>query len=238
MKIIKCKLCNNKLDSRNKIGYCKSCMLSNSDLHPMFRDAKIIGICPICNEEFKYYKCSVPRKYCSKEYRKKGNKPSSKCLICGKNLYNRRSKRCKKHAIEFINQNNKNLSLIRSINCKKQHKLGILNSKGKNNPMSGKIIHGKYQKYGSIGMRSGFEVAFAKWCDKNNIKWLYESKTFDLGNTTYTPDFYLPEFNLWIEVKGWWRDDARQKFDLFRQIYCGERIKILDKNELKLGGVL
>ena len=29
--------------------------------------------------------------------------------------------------------------------------------------------------------------------EKNLFKWLYESKTFDLGNTTYTPDFYFVE---------------------------------------------
>jgi len=87
-------------------------------------------------------------------------------------------------------------------------------------------------------MRSSWESRVAQWFDMSNIKWQYESKTFDLGNTTYTPDFYLPEFNLYIEVKGFWRDDAKEKFELFKQIYCGERIKILEKEELKQGGIL
>jgi uncharacterized Zn-finger protein len=98
--------------------------------------------------------------------------------------------------------------------------------------------NGKWTKYKSIWMRSTWESAFAKWCDKNLIKWQYEPKTFDLGNITYTPDFYLPEFNLYIEIKGWWRDNAKIKFKLFKQKYCGERIKLLEKSELKTGGIL
>jgi hypothetical protein len=110
---------------------------------------------------------------------------------------------------------------------------------GRNSSGFGRIAsHGKGAYYNSIWMRSSYEIAFAKWCDKNKIMWQFEPKAFDLGEMTYRPDFYLPEFNLWIEVKGWWRDDAKNKFDLFKQKYCGERIKIVDKNELKLGGIL
>jgi predicted nuclease of restriction endonuclease-like RecB superfamily len=61
-------------------------------------------------------------------------------------------------------------------------------------------------------LKSGWEEAFAKWCDRNKTKWLYESKTFNLGETTYTPDFYLSESDTYIEIKGFWRDDAKKKF--------------------------
>ena len=113
------------------------------------------------------------------------------------------------------------------------------NLKGRNNPHFGKpASHSKWIRYNSILMRSSWEVAFAKWCDKQSIKWQYEPKTFILDETTYTPDFYLSEFNLWIEVKGFWRDNAKEKFELFKQKYCGERIKILDKQELKKLGII
>jgi len=81
-------------------------------------------------------------------------------------------------------------------------------------------------------MKSSWEIVYAKWLDKQNIKWLYESKTFDLGNTTYTPDFYLPETEEYIEIKGYWRDDAKKKFNLFKKKF--KDIKILIYNELKL----
>ena len=74
--------------------------------------------------------------------------------------------------------------------------------------------------------------------EMNNFHSIDIRKTFDLGNTTYTPDFYLPEFHLYIEIKGFWRDDAKKKFQEFEQKYCGEKIKILNENELTQQGIL
>ena len=34
------------------------------------------------------------------------------------------------------------------------------------------------------------------------IKWYYEYKWLDLGDNKYLPDFYLPDLDLYIEVKG------------------------------------
>lgn len=100
---------------------------------------------------------------------------------------------------------------------------------GKKNSMFGKLTpHGIWQTYKGHKMRSSWEVAYAKYLDKNNIKWLYESKTFDLGNTTYTPDFYLPKENKYIEIKGYWRQDALKKFRLFKDKYKNINIEIID----------
>ena len=104
----------------------------------------------------------------------------------------------------------------------------------KGNPMFGKKRpHGKGSYYKKVWMRSSWEIAYAKYLDSKNIKWLYESKTFDLKNTTYTPDFYLPETNEYIEIKGWWRDNAKKKFKKFKRLYSNVNIKILKKKELK-----
>lgn len=109
---------------------------------------------------------------------------------------------------------------------------------GRNNCRYGKAPIFKKIKYSDIWFKSSWEMLFYKWCLENNIKSLYESKTFDLGRCTYTPDFYLPEFNLYIEVKGHWFKDAKVKFELFKKIYCGIQIKIVDKKELKSIGVI
>jgi DNA-directed RNA polymerase subunit RPC12/RpoP len=102
--------------------------------------------------------------------------------------------------------------------------------KGNKNSMFGKMTpHGKWNKYKGYKMRSSWEKYYAKYLDKNNIKWLYESKTFDLGNTTYTPDFYLPETNEYIEIKGYWREDAKIKFNLFKEKYKDLKIRVIDK---------
>ena len=46
------------------------------------------------------------------------------------------------------------------------------------------------------------EKQFANILNKQNRKWKYPAKRFKLKNTTYRPDFFLPDENLYIEVVG------------------------------------
>ena len=123
----------------------------------------------------------------------KGGLP--KCIDCGKEL--------------------SSYSCTRCVKCNALVK-GLF---GKRNPMYGKKPKFYRYKYKRITLRSSWEVLLAIWLDFSNIKWEYESKTFDLGETTYTPDFYLPEFDVWIEVKGYWRDGNKEKVKLFQEQY-------------------
>ena len=78
-----------------------------------------------------------------------------------------------------------------------------------------------------IWLRSSFEVRVAHKLDKLNICWEYEPTSFDLGNHFYHPDFYLPEFDLWWEVKGWLRDQDKEKLINFSNMYPNKKIKII-----------
>ena len=68
-------------------------------------------------------------------------------------------------------------------------------------------------------MDSTWEVAMAKRLDHLKIKWdrredmklPYYSKTGRKRN--YIPDFYLPDYDTYIEVKGYWTDAARYKMN-------------------------
>jgi predicted nuclease of restriction endonuclease-like RecB superfamily len=109
----------------------------------------------------------------------------------------------------------------------------------RNHPMFGKLAaNGKGEYYKDIYMRSSYEIAYAKYLDRNNVKWEYEPKTFDLGNATYRPDFYLLKSKSYIEIKGWWRGNAREKFELFKTKYPEIGITLLMKEDLKRLGVL
>lgn len=61
--------------------------------------------------------------------------------------------------------------------------------------------------YNGIQLDSGAEKIFAEQLDKANISWI-KNKTkgfkFILNGKpgTYYPDFYLPDFDIWVEVKG------------------------------------
>ena len=60
-------------------------------------------------------------------------------------------------------------------------------------------------------------VSFVKFLDSIDIIWEYESKTFRVSNElTYTPDFFLIEHELYLEVKGYFRRPSQlEKFNLF-----------------------
>ena len=69
---------------------------------------------------------------------------------------------------------------------------------------------------GRINMRSQSEVLFAQKLDIHGLSWQYEPSRFDLGWTTYCPDFFLPDISAYVEVKGWLTDEAAKKMDAFR----------------------
>ena len=66
-------------------------------------------------------------------------------------------------------------------------------------------------------MDSTWEVAMAERLDELGVRWERDDtmkikyvcrKKF---NRNYIPDFYLPDHDLYIEVKGYWTDAARHK---------------------------
>lgn len=70
--------------------------------------------------------------------------------------------------------------------------------------------------------------------DEAGIKWVYEPGRFRLSWCTYMPDFYLPEFDIYLEVKGW-KDRRRQewakKVDTFRR-ETGKTLVVVFQPEL------
>lgn len=55
--------------------------------------------------------------------------------------------------------------------------------------------------YNGYRFRSRLEARWAVFFDEMKVKYKYEVEGFNLDNTRYLPDFYLPEHKLWIEVK-------------------------------------
>jgi hypothetical protein len=98
---------------------------------------------------------------------------------------------------------------------------------------------GKELIYDNVRFRSNWELLTAKYFDTNNIKWQYEPKVFILNEEiTYTPDFYLPDSNKWIEVKGYWYDDAIIKYNKFISIFKSIEIEVWDEVKLKQYNIL
>jgi len=105
---------------------------------------------------------------------------------------------------------------------------------GKANKQWGKPpAHGKRIKYNGSIFRSTYEVRFAKAFDALGIRWIYEPRRFDLGTCTYLPDFYLPDFNTYCEVKGWLGPDSIKKNALFSKTFPDIPWLLLMEPELK-----
>ncbi len=143
-------------------------------------------------------------------------KEVSRCLICAKELKKRNSKYCNEHRGERY--------------------------KGKKNPMAGKPSpkgagrgKGCYYKsifQGDVWLRSSYEKAYAEYLDSIKEPWVYEFNTFKIGESTYTPDFYLIYRNTYIEIKGYMRKEAQEKIDKFKGLYPKEKLTVLFKKDL------
>lgn len=87
-----------------------------------------------------------------------------------------------------------------------------------------------------IRMRSGFEVMYAMILNKENIEWEYEPKRFKLSDgLRYTPDFYLPKQDLWVDVKGRVTEKNRIKHKLFRELGYNLDLVFIKEIEKRLG---
>lgn len=79
-----------------------------------------------------------------------------------------------------------------------------------------------------IYLRGPYEIRVANILNHYKIIWDYECIPFDVQELgTYWPDFYLPEYNLWWEVKGWMTESAKNKIRKFYELYPDINLKII-----------
>ena len=82
-------------------------------------------------------------------------------------------------------------------------------------------------------MDSTWEVACAKRLDTLGIKWQrnpsiklqYRDRKLRLRN--YIPDFYLPDYDIYLEIKGYWTEAAKWKMRDIMVRYPG-KIRLLE----------
>lgn len=105
------------------------------------------------------------------------------------------------------------------------------------NPYS-RTKSGKREDLNNQFFRSSWEANIARYFNYVGIKWEYEPKTFyfeDIkrGCVSYTPDFYLPDENRWVEVKGWMDDKSKTKLKRFAKFYPEENLELIGAKEYK-----
>jgi len=100
------------------------------------------------------------------------------------------------------------------------------------------------KKDGSICKVQGrWELAYASWLDQNNINFIAHRGRISYNNVegkmrSYYPDFYLPDSDLYIDVKNEYHYSLdKEKFNLIVEQNSDIKIKILFKKDLEDLGV-
>jgi hypothetical protein len=68
-------------------------------------------------------------------------------------------------------------------------------------------------------MRSGWEAKVADYLTSKGLDWYYEYEWLKVGDIHYLPDFFIPDLNTYIEVKGRKKRCDMDKFEKARALY-------------------
>ncbi len=81
--------------------------------------------------------------------------------------------------------------------------------------------------YKGTKYRSKLEATTAKFFCEHGIKFIYEPEVFEFRDgTRYTPDFYLPEQQIWVECKGVMTDECEHKIEMLAN-ECKEELVVV-----------
>jgi hypothetical protein len=98
----------------------------------------------------------------------------------------------------------------------------------------------KIIEYKGINLHGKWELCVAEWLDSNNITWDRNTHTFPyMYNNqihTYFPDFYLTEYDLYVEVKGHQVERDLYKWQTLDNliVFKAHEIKLIRNNQLDL----
>jgi len=85
--------------------------------------------------------------------------------------------------------------------------------------------------------QASYEKRVVEYFNKNKINFRWQSKIFSMPDgRTYRPDAYLFSTKKWVEIKGYFRKDAKEKWDWFHKEKPNS--ELWNKEKLKKMGIL
>lgn len=86
-----------------------------------------------------------------------------------------------------------------------------------------------HSAYLGVTFRSWFECAVAEHIVKSwNTQIFYEAHSLPIDEKhSYIPDFWLPAYGVWLEVKGEWRLGAKSKFEQALALMGSDRLLLV-----------
>jgi hypothetical protein len=183
--------------------------------------------CGYCKKEYHLPPSkSKNSKFCSRDCKDKSTiiySDKADCLSCKKEFIVKKGKKyCDREC--YLNENKKPRIDLKCEFCGKDYKKPIGEktkycSKTCQNTAQSSGFH-KIPSNGRMGFRkdlpdnyffkSSLEADYARWCEATNKPYVYEHKTFtvkyDGRDKQYTPDFYHPDEDRYVELKAIRRD--------------------------------
>lgn len=93
--------------------------------------------------------------------------------------------------------------------------------------------------YNGVDLHGSWELKYVQYLDLHNIRWVRNtncfSYIFDGKKRKYIPDFYLPESDQYVEIKGYRTEKDVAKWSQFPK---NKKLVVLMKNELKTLNIL
>jgi hypothetical protein len=109
-------------------------------------------------------------------------------------------------------------------------KLSINNKGGRSKwyVVSGQKVQGTWERDIAIKL----DELGVKW---KKLKTNHDILKYIMGEKekSYTPDFYLPDFDVFLEIKGYWWGRDREKMDIVLKTYPEKNIVIVEKEQYK-----
>lgn len=82
-----------------------------------------------------------------------------------------------------------------------------------------------------------YEIKTVDYLNEKQMNYEWQPKIFVMPNgKTYRPDFYLIDSDVWVEIKGYMRKDAQEKWDWFKSE--NPTAELWDRKKLKEIGIL
>jgi len=78
---------------------------------------------------------------------------------------------------------------------------------------------------------SRWEANYARLLNHLGVKWIHQPQTFQLRTQKYTPDFYLPESDTYVEVKNYLSDYSKNRDRQFREAYPNLKLVLILKED-------
>lgn len=175
-------------------------------------------ICENCNKAYdnvyssgRFCSCKCARSFSTKNNRKEINKKISNSLK-GKKITVQRGKikqyetvickTCGKSFEKIVNYKKNYCSAYCAVRSKKPNNGGLRDGGGHS-----KILSYESKIAGNVRLNKE-EIEIAKIFDKLNIKWIrnkngFPYTTLEGKQRKYYPDFYLEDYGLYVEYKGW-----------------------------------